>query len=106
MPVYYVIEYAYSVLALLTKVRMERLGMGFNPATVAQERTFTYNNEQRLQSVTHPESGTTSYSYNFDGAVKDKTDAMGQLLAQVEFCVQARTAQVKKPQREEIGPDT
>ena len=52
--------------------------MGFNPAAVVQERTFVYNNDRRLQSVTHPESGTSSYSCQFDGTVKDKTDAMGQ----------------------------
>jgi len=57
---------------------MERPGMGFNPSTVVQERTFVYNTKQQLVSVTHPESGVTTYSYNFDGTVFDKTDAVGQ----------------------------
>jgi RHS repeat-associated protein len=93
----YVTEYTYSVLAQLTKVRMERPGMGgiLNPATVVQERTFVYNNEQRLQSVTHPESGTTSYSYNFDGTVKDKTDAMSQKV-EWSYDAQARPVDVRK----------
>ncbi len=53
--------------------------MGFNPATVVQqERTCVYNNEQKLQSVTHSESGMSLCWYHFDETVKDKTDAMGQ----------------------------
>ena len=81
----YVTDYTYSVLAQLTKVRMERPGLGgiLNPATVVQERTFVYSGEQRLQSVTHPESGTTTYAYKPDGSVLSKTDAKGQVVTWV-----------------------
>ena len=40
--------------------------------------TFAYNNDQRVQSVTNPENGTTSYTYNADGTMATKTDAKGQ----------------------------
>lgn len=33
---------------------------------------------RRLTSVTHPESGTTSFAYNQDGSLQQKTDAKGQ----------------------------
>jgi len=50
--------------------------------TVTQTRSWVYDANQRLTSVTHPESGTTSYLYNADGTVQRKTDAKGQ---KVEF---------------------
>ena len=49
---------------------------------VTQTRSWVYDANQRLTSVTHPESGTTSYLYNADGTVQRKTDAKGQ---KVEF---------------------
>jgi YD repeat-containing protein len=93
----YVTEDTYWVLAQLTKVRMERPGMGgiLNPATVVQERTFVYNNEHRLQSVTHPESGLTSYDYYGDGSVMRKTDANGQKV-EWSYDAQARPVDVRK----------
>jgi len=49
------------------------MGAG-NAATVTQVRSWVYDAQQRLTSVTHPESGTTSYTYNLDGSVQQKTD--------------------------------
>lgn len=64
--------YAYDLLDHLTGVTMPRDG-------VTQTRTFTYDaTTQRLMSVTHPETGTTSYTYNTDGTVATKTDARGR----------------------------
>jgi RHS repeat-associated protein len=80
----YVSEYVYSELGQLLTVTMSRPGKGTgNAATVTQTRSWAYNpTTQRLDSVTHPESGTTSYLYNLDGSVQRKTDAKGQY---VEF---------------------
>ncbi len=63
--------YAYNVLNKLTTVTMVRGG-------VTQTRTFVYNSDQRLQSVTQPETGTTTFDYNADGTMLRKTDAKGQ----------------------------
>ncbi len=74
-------SYLYSDLGPLVKVTMARPGVGAgNPATVTQERTWVYNAEMRLTSVTHPESGTTTMEYNADGSMLRKTDAKGQKL--------------------------
>jgi YD repeat-containing protein len=79
----YVSEYVYSELGQLLTVTMSRPGKGTgNAATVTQTRSWAYNpTTQRLDSVTHPESGTTSYLYNLDGSVQRKTDAKGQYVA-------------------------
>ncbi len=63
--------YAYNVLNKLTTVTMTR-------GAVTQTRSFVYNSDQRLQTVTNPETGTTAYEYNADGTVLRKTDAKGQ----------------------------
>jgi YD repeat-containing protein len=73
-------SYSYSVLGQLLTVTMARPGYKVgDPATVTQTRSWVYDGgTQRLSSVTHPESGTTSYLYNLDGSVQRKTDAKGQ----------------------------
>jgi len=48
-----------------------------------QTRTFAYDSNQRLSSVTTPESGTVTYVYNADGTVNKRTDAKGQELRYV-----------------------
>jgi RHS repeat-associated protein len=42
-----------------------------------RERTFHYDADHRITSVTSPESGTTSYAYSSDGSLASKTDARG-----------------------------
>ncbi len=64
--------YTYDVLNHLTQVSMTRGG-------TTQTRTFTYDSStQRLTQATTPEAGTVQYSYNDDGTLQSKTDAMGQ----------------------------
>ena len=71
--------YTYSELGQLLTVTMARPGLGAgNASTVTQTRTWTYNSNQQVQSVNHPESGTTSFTYNGDGSLLQKTDAKGQ----------------------------
>jgi RHS repeat-associated protein len=67
--------YTYSDLGQLLTVNMTRGG-------VTQTRTWTYHADkrERLMSVTHPESGTTLFSYNNDGTVAEKRDAKLQKL--------------------------
>jgi YD repeat-containing protein len=68
----YQTTYTYNVLNRLTQVSMPRDG-------VTQTRTFVYDSTtQRLSSVTNPESGTTSYTYNADGTLQRRTDAKNQ----------------------------
>ncbi|MBI2685178.1 MAG: RHS repeat-associated core domain-containing protein [Acidobacteria bacterium] len=76
----YVTTYTYSVeFGQLLTTTMSRPGLGSNPATVTQTRTWVYDGTtQRLNSVTHPESGTTSFTYNSDGTLLRKTDQKGQ----------------------------
>ncbi len=46
-------------------------------------RTWNYDpTTQRLASITQPETGTTTFTYNPDGTLLRKTDARG---AKVEF---------------------
>jgi YD repeat-containing protein len=67
--------YTYSDLGQLLTVNMTRGG-------VTQTRTWAYDavKRERLVSVTHPESGTTLFSYNNDGTVAEKRDAKMQKL--------------------------
>jgi RHS repeat-associated protein len=75
----YVTDYTYSELGELLTVVMARPGLAPNPSTVTQTRTWVYDGgTRRLTSVTHPESGTTSFTYNGDGSLNRKTDAKGQ----------------------------
>ena len=67
----YITTYLYDVLNRLTDVSMTRDG-------TTQARAFRYNAQQRLEAVTTPESGTTTYNYNPDGTLLRKTDAKGQ----------------------------
>jgi RHS repeat-associated protein len=79
----YVTEYSYSVLGQLLKVKMARPSvLGSNPM-VTQEREFTYNSKEQLVAEKQPEHGTntpgtTTYAYNFDGSLQEKTDPKGQ----------------------------
>ncbi|MCW5980888.1 MAG: hypothetical protein KIT09_22595 [Bryobacteraceae bacterium] len=67
--------YTYNFRNQLTQSSMTRSG-------TTQLRTWTYNRATgRLTSVTHPETGTTSYTYNGDGTIATKTDAKGQQIA-------------------------
>ena len=50
-----------------------------NGNVVTQTRTWTYSpTTQWLSSVTQPETGTTSFTYNSDGTMATKTDAKSQ----------------------------
>jgi YD repeat-containing protein len=61
--------YTYDQLNHLTQVSMPR-------STGTQTRTFVYNStNQFLTSVTDPENGTVSYTYNSDGTLASKTYA-------------------------------
>ena len=71
--------YTYSTLNQLLTVSMPRPSVP-GGGTVTQTRSFVYNSDQRLQSVTNPESGTTSYTYYPDGSLLTKTDAKGQVI--------------------------
>jgi len=68
----YVTTYTYDFLNHLTQVSMPR-------PNGTQNRTFVYDSNQRLQSETHPESGTKTYTYNADGTLASRTDAKGQV---------------------------
>lgn len=46
-----------------------------------QTRSFVYDALKRLTSATNPESGTTTYSYDNNGNLKLKTDALGKWLS-------------------------
>jgi YD repeat-containing protein len=64
--------YAYNLRNQLTQVTMPR-------GTVTQTRSFNYDLATgRLMSVTNPENGTVSYTYNADGTLATKTDAKRQ----------------------------
>jgi RHS repeat-associated protein len=68
-------NYTYDMFSHLKQVSMTR-------GSTTQTRTFVYDtNTQRLQSVTHPESGQTSYTYNNDDTVATKIDAKNQKVA-------------------------
>ncbi|MFN8008459.1 MAG: RHS repeat-associated core domain-containing protein [Terriglobia bacterium] len=70
-------DYVYDILG-----RIKTASIYGNGTT--QTRTFSYDpTTQRLTSVTHPESGTTSYTYNADGTVATIIDAKNQKLAYV-----------------------
>jgi YD repeat-containing protein len=69
--------YTYDTMEHLTQVSMPR-------GSVTQTRTFTYSpSTHLLTSETHPETGTTSYTYTADNFTSDlltsKTDAKGQV---------------------------
>ena len=69
--------YTYNFRDQLTQVSMTRGG-------VTQLRSWNYDRATgQLNSVTQPETGTVSYTYNSDGTVNDKTDASGDVTAYV-----------------------
>ncbi len=63
-------SYAYDTLDNLTTVTQG-----------VQTRSFVYDSLKRLTSATNPESGTTSYLYDANGNLKQKTDALGKWLS-------------------------
>jgi len=73
--------YTYNTFNQLLTVSMTRPKVPANGTNVTQTRTFVYDSNQRVQSVTNPENGTTSYTYNADGTMNTKTDAKGQVLS-------------------------
>jgi len=73
--------YTYNTFNQLLTVSMTRPKVPANGTNVTQTRTFVYDTNQRVQSVTNPENGTTSYTYNADGTMNTKTDAKGQVLS-------------------------
>lgn len=58
--------YGYNLLGNLTNV-----------AQGSQTRTFVYDSLSRLVSATNPESGVTSYEYDYNGNLLTKTDYRG-----------------------------
>src|SRR4029077_12634573 len=68
----YVTTYTSDLLTHLTQVSMPR-------PNGTQTRTFVYDSNQRLQSETHPESGTKTYTYNTDGTLATRSDARRQV---------------------------
>ena len=79
--------YTYDVFNHLTQVRMTRNG-------TMQIRAFTYDSATgRLTQTTTPEAGTVQYSYNDDGTLHSKTDALGQQ-TQYTYDFLARVSQV------------
>ena len=79
--------YTYDALNHLTQVSMTR-------GSTTQTRTFTYDSAtQRLTQATTPEAGTVQYSYNPDGTLQSKTDALGQQ-TQYTYDSLARVTQV------------
>ena len=65
-------SYAYNAFNQLTTVTMPR-------PTGTQTRTFVYDANGRLASVTQPETGTTAYTYNAAGLLATRRDAKQQL---------------------------
>lgn len=74
----YITNYTYNQFDKLTMVSMPRTMPGGYVFT--QTRTFVYDPQQRLSSVTHPESGKTTYTYDAAGRVATKTDAKGNVI--------------------------
>ena len=69
----HVTTYLYDVLGHLVQAQMRRTVAG---NVVTQTRTWNYDPAtQRLTSVTQPETGTVSFTYNGDGTLATKTDA-------------------------------
>ena len=68
-------SYAYDTLNDLTLVcQGAALVSGLCPSGT-QSRTFVYDSLARLKSATNPESGTTSYTYDYNGNLTYKTDS-------------------------------
>ena len=67
-------EYSYNALGRLTRVNPpEDPGGPTRP-----DRTWSYNDKNQLTSETHPESGTTTYTYHpQDGVLATKVDGSG-----------------------------
>src|SRR5262245_27690378 len=60
----YLTQYSYDLLDILTSV-----------AQGLQTRSFNYDSFKRLLSANNPESGQTSYQYDKNGNLKQRTDA-------------------------------
>lgn len=89
----YKTTYVYDALGHMTTASMTRDG-------VTQTQTWAYNVQQRLASVTLPESGTTSYDYNADGTLLRRTDAKGQ---KVEYTYDSASKWLTKIRRFPVG---
>jgi YD repeat-containing protein len=50
---------------------------GNTTSNCAQIRTFVYDSLSRLKQTTNPESGTIFYTYDLNGNLQTKTDALG-----------------------------
>ena len=81
-------NYSYNAANKLSQVSMTR-------GSTTQTRTFSYNTYQQLQSVAHPESGTTSYTYNADGTPNTRIDANNQKVQYV-YDSYKRVTQIKR----------
>ena len=75
-------------------LRNQLIGVSMPRGGTTQTRTFNYDLVTgRLTSVTHPESGTTSFTYNADGSAASKTDAKNQQV-QYSYDTHGRVAQM------------
>jgi RHS repeat-associated protein len=81
-------EYTYEHSDQLKEVSMARGG-------TTQLRTFVYDGEQRLQSVTQPETGTVTYTYDALGRTSTKTDAKNQKI-QYLYDSHSRVSEVRR----------
>jgi RHS repeat-associated protein len=74
-PPYVETRYTYNLLNQLVQVEMPR-------GSSTQYRSYIYDaSTRRLTSMTQPETGTTTFSYNADGSLAYKLDAKGQKVA-------------------------
>src|SRR4029077_1871663 len=83
-------DYQYDVLNSLTRV--DQKGGDTNSAHW-RSRIFTYDSLSRLQSVSYPESGTTSYTYDSNGNIATKTapapNQTGSTTISLSYCYDA-----------------
>src|SRR5262249_31629315 len=77
----YQTSYTYTSLGQLAMVYLQRDGWssGVNQ-TLMQTRSFVYNNDGSLQSVTHPETGVKTFTYG-NGKVIRQYDKLNQSIA-------------------------
>ncbi len=69
-------SYTYDTLDNLMTVT--QTGLNASNTSVTQTRSFVYDSLKRLTAATNPESGTTTYLYDNNGNLKQKTDALGK----------------------------
>ena len=61
---------------ITARYRYDPMGNLVEVAQGGQTRTFAYRSSSRLESAVNPESGTMTYAYERDGAMKSKSDAL------------------------------